>query len=222
MGMDFVWDEYIALLWKPSNGSGGSPDRVGGSLGAGKTCSSKPLASKRTVCSASSKLEARWNNMCQQWQKKFPWLYEEKIDGRFVLRCRYCPDYAVEKLENAQPGSFRAHDAAFKHKARLPGATQTAETSPSEADFQKVLDQFRSGVTDDGKLGRWKRRKIKFCLAEACRQRARGKLRDSVCMTLFADGWRCMLGMRAKCCGYDLQPSSMSLGIIDYKAKFNS
>ena len=64
-----------------------------------------------------------------------------------MLRCRHCPDYVVEKPGNAQPSSFRTHDAAFKHKARLPGAKQT-ETSPSEADFQNVLDQFRSGGKD--------------------------------------------------------------------------
>ena len=81
------------------------------------------------------------------------------------------------KSANALQNSHFVRHAKFqKHLSAKSDVMQDFRTAPTSEEFKTVLVNFKEGRSS-GKMQRWKLRKMKFCLAEAERERVRRLIR---------------------------------------------
>lgn len=99
--------------------------------------------------------------------------------------------------------------------------TRDFRTAPTSEDFKTALVNFKEGRSS-GKMQRWKLRKMKFCLAEAERERVRRLIRMAKSLTLHQDGHKGRLAVRVQLCGEDLEPHFVFLGIVNLVKLFKT
>lgn len=121
-----------------------------------------------------------------------------------------------------QVGHFKRHQDTQKHKRAAAKSKDItlALYAPPERDFLTVLQKFRQGKANGDRgcedvARRKKVRKMKWCLAEAVRERMRDSVRQARSMTVMSDCSKGHLVLRALMCRDDLEVQDGLLGIAN-------
>lgn len=164
-----------------------------------------------------------WQKHCKLWQVRFPWLIcSQDAKGRVLgIGCAVCASgdtgsvWAQNKVtgQSMQPSCMKKHASSKEHKAlekRL--ADEFSTVAPSEGDFAQVMEAVWTGRAETDACGRWKLRKMLWCLAEAQRNRLRAAISGAASMSIQQDVRDGLLAVTFTCCDLELSSSSGVLG----------
>ena len=177
-------------------------------------------------------LSCGWARNQKFWKSEHPWLKARRCPSTqhvLHLYCRLCEDNGDLKprlfrtTTAAQACHFKVHQATRKHKSAVDAGGATAHVAPLPAVFAKVLEAFDNGRAKfkysatkmPGVGGRTKVRRMLFCLAEAVRERVRGRLAEARPLTFHSDSSKNRLLLLGQMCGDDLVPRHCLLGTAD-------
>ena len=185
-------------------------------------------------------LRCRWATFKASYTARFPWLEcVQRADGSSRMVCYVCRDAAAAdgKLGELSTSACARHEATDRHKAavqKLRGKVfqesgkelVQGKVVPEATAFLRVLTETRANNlhSKDGLPGVGKRLKLqrmRWCLAEALRKKARESFLKSEVASLHQDVRRGMLSVRYRVADINLHISRGTLGQINLAKHFD-
>ena len=189
----------------------------------------------QATAASKSNLTSKWDKHRKLWQVRFPWLVATRSSDDTVLGigCAMCAASAsiapltpwgrceIAGLQSLQPSAFQKHADSRLHSSAMKafdsemGPLGAEVLAPTEAEFIQVLTALWKGTSVTENAGRFKFRKMLWCLSEGYRQNLREALKNAEVISIQQDARDNLLSIGFTCVDRQLNVTSGFLGAAD-------